>query len=69
MDAEVTTEHVARAICAALQVRQYDDLPEEASYIDRKTFAGLTFIDREEARRVAVVAMRAMGEVEGGREE
>lgn len=50
-------EKVARAIC---NEQPYDDLPEIATYRERKTHVHRAMLDKQEAREVARAAIEAM---------
>lgn len=55
-------ERVARVVCAQLGARTYDDLPEKATYLQRKTHTDWPVLDRQEARDMARAAIEAMRE-------
>lgn len=57
---EKIVEAVARAICHELNPVQFDDLPEHATYLERKTHVDRPMLDKDEARDVARAAIAAL---------
>lgn len=62
MTADTMISRVARAICQEVGHQPYENLIEQATYLERKSRSDWPIIDKQEARQVARAAIEAMRE-------